>query len=1437
MVYFLYTLFVTFFRKSTPRQPRRVRSGPFRHKKRPPPRRPREHYAVPFSVEIEDALVDDSDGVSSCIRVPRSSVLGAMQLEWKKQRKLFRERFQSQYMWAPGTNFALVNSSSGPSYNLSRMMKAFSVTVLAAGTKSLTALPTTVAFETKHLEFCSDSGANSWIVNDERFLENIVSASESVKGVGGSRTITTSKGDLLFSIVSDDGTSVFERKVMAYFVPSCPYNLMPESLWMDMSNVPEHITSIVCKGKGSERCRMLQWIGKDGKLKKLSMPVSDNNLFFFSCAPRTNDFYNFVRKKVPYMKALNVNVIPTDDNRESNDEPNLVSTIPSAWVDPSLQLPNIVEATNEDFEPPPEEPVMTDFAVLTEDSESEGVSRKELLQDELMSWHERLSHASFATLKLMAKAKVIPSRLAAVDPPVCPGCAYGKQHRTPWRTKGFRNIKKIKEATAPGQVVSVDHMQTARSTPGFIPRARGPPRKDKYEGAVIFVDHFSDFTYVHLVKDLKIGETLEAKQAFERLSRSHGVVIKHYHCDNGRFADKKFVEECERSGQTISFCGVNAHHQNGRAEKKIRDLTDAARTALLHARHRWPQAIPLNLWPCALKHVTNTKNALPRNYKPATNPNEDPLYETSPLSKFSGTTVEPNLKHFHPFGCPVYVLEDSIQGPPFVLNRWKDRSRLGIFMQHSPLHATNIGLILNTKTGCVSPQFHCLYDDAFASVRRDVNAEQIWRRQLSDISAEPSKDLSATTDTAVNLPTNHFVPRTFAVPFNPATSSEGETERTSRPTQPTSTEVEPSNVLPTPSQQQNGTTTEPDRQNNDTAPTNLRRSQRSTPSVYKSITAFAAKFYSLDSKEVEIINHIPSENDYNPLVFFVEAMAASSDPDTMHLHEAMAQSDRAEFLKAMEKELADHIARKHWKVVPLSEVPTNRKPIPMVWSFKRKRNPIGEIVKYKARLCAGGHKQIHGVDFWSTYSPVVSWTSVRLMLILALLQGWHINSIDFVLAFPQAPVQRDTFMSPPRVPNDFKIPDLPNPADRSTKVYKLLKNLYGLKDAGKTWFEYIKKGLISRGWKACEQDPCLFTKGKVILVLYVDDAVLLSPSLQDIKREIVSLQEEFTLTDEGPINDYLGVRFDRKPDGSIELCQPRIIERALNLAGISEPRESKMHDTPADAYKQIHRDENGPPRVQTWNYRQLVGCLNYIRGTRPDIEYAVHQCSRYCIDPRRSHEEAVKRICRYLKRTKDRGLIMRPDKTKGLECFVDADWAGNWTPQTSHDPLSATSRTGFVITFAGCPIVWGSRMQSLIALSTTEAEYIALSTALREVLAIMNLVNELKLRGIDIPIDTPKVRCRVWEDNAACLELANNPKSRPRTKHLSVRLHHFRSYVKSKLISIRHVSTKEQIADIFTKPLPRDQFIYLRDKLMGWNDSSRHARECENIHKKVTKSH
>jgi hypothetical protein len=194
-------------------------------------------------------------------------------------------------------------------------------------------------------------------------------------------------------------------------------------------------------------------------------------------------------------------------------------------------------------------------------------------------------------------------------------------------------------------------------------------------------------------------------------------------------------------------------------------------------------------------------------------------------------------------------------------------------------------------------------------------------------------------------------------------------------------------------------------------------------------------------------------------------------------------------------------------------------------------------------------------------------------------------------------------------------------------------------------------------------------------------------------------------------------------------------------------------------------------------------------------------------------------IGRYLKGSSDEGIYLDPKQEQSFECWVDADFLGQYVKGASDmhlDPMTAKSRTGFVITYAGCPIIWGSKLQRESALSTTEAEYMAISEAFRSLLPLMDLLEEAREKGIPIETGPPVVRCKAFEDNSGALELARLPKMRPRTKHINVKYHHFREAVALGRVTILHVPTEKQLGDMLTKNLPREQFKKLRGVIMGW---------------------
>ena len=196
--------------------------------------------------------------------------------------------------------------------------------------------------------------------------------------------------------------------------------------------------------------------------------------------------------------------------------------------------------------------------------------------------------------------------------------------------------------------MSVDTFES--STAGFVAQLKGTITNKRYRVATIFVDHFSDLSYVFPQKNNTSAELIKAKIAFEKLAESCGVKVSHYHVDNGRFADNAFIVDTKERGQSISNCGVNVHHQNGKAEKRIRDLQVQVKVMIIHAMHQWKDAAAPQLWPNAIRLANKMINLTPRSKS-----------EQYPLSTFSNSSQPPGLETMHPFGCPMYVLENALQ--------------------------------------------------------------------------------------------------------------------------------------------------------------------------------------------------------------------------------------------------------------------------------------------------------------------------------------------------------------------------------------------------------------------------------------------------------------------------------------------------------------------------------------------------------------------------------------------------------------------------------------------------------------------------------------------------------------------------------------------------------------------------------------------------------
>ena len=1043
------------------------------------------------------------------------------------------------------------------------------------------------------------------------------------------------------------------------------------------------------------------------------------------------------------------------------------------------------------------------------------------LEKEWMKLHDQYGHLSSKEMEKLVEFGVFPSKFKKLKNKkiLCPSCIFGRMRKRPWRVKGDNNKKNIRKPNQnyPGAKISTDQLVVAQ--PGLVPRLSGRHTKDRICGATGFFDHYSGYSFSSLQTSLDGEQTLAAKRSFENQASQCGVRVESYRADNGRFAEKSFRDAVKLAGQTIDFCAVGTHNQNGIIERHFQRMSSHARTLILHAKRHWPAMMSVVLWPFAYKYAELLYNHLHLDDK-----------GRSPIEKFCKANMKIDLRDIHTFGCPCYILDKNLQTSNMI-PKWDPRSRLGVYLGHSPCHAGSVALVLNPKTLHVSPQFHVAYDDSFSTVPylalSDVPPNWAKLVKESEMTSENDYDLAKTwMDSQLN-------PEEYLL------DQEGDAKPNMRSSL-IQNEITPPEGVQKDLMHQEGdirikSNSELRNKNleillepilpdlNELSRRKSSRNTKPTSKVVQSNDSTVRRMFGLvtnsrqdDDLKDEVSCYVVMATHYGQMKELFDSTinechnvifnAVASNNDVYTLREMLKLPDIKEFVIAMQKEIEDHQSRDHWELFLRKNLPKGAKTILSVWAFKVKRYPDGRVLKHKARLNAHGGMQRWGVDYWETYAPVVNWISVRLLLVLSIIHKLDTKSIDFVLAFPQASLDRDVFME---MPYGFEF------GTRGQYVLKLKKNLYGLSDASYNWFNKLKEGLESEGYVRSEVDQCVFLREDSVILVYVDDMIALSKDKEVLNKLVSNLKEKgFILTDEGSLEKYLGVDVKRKKDGSLELVQPFLIERILTVLGMKNESEHNTKPTPA-VKPLLNKDLKGENRKNNWNYRTAIGMLTYLQGTsRPDISMAVHQCARFSVNPKLSHERAVKRIGRYLLGTQDRGIAFKPDDAHGLVCYVDADFAGSWDKENPDDPDNVLSRTGYVVFYAGCPLVWASRMQTEIALSTAESEYIALSMAMREVLSLMQLMEEIN-KIFKIKRMKPKIHCKVFEDNESCITMAKRRKFSPRTKHIGIKYHHFRSHVGT-TVSVHSIDTKQQTADVLTKPVDEALYKHLRMKLCGW---------------------
>jgi hypothetical protein len=791
-------------------------------------------------------------------------------------------------------------------------------------------------------------------------------------------------------------------------------------------------------------------------------------------------------------------------------------------------------------------------------------SREQAKEIEYMHWHRRLGHASAKAIRRLVNRGQLPKQLINCRIPLCPSCQYGRATRRARRMKPKKDAdaSHILKASFPGQYVSVDQLESA--TPGLIAQIKGMPLKNRYKCATVFIDHFSGLSYVQLQISTSAEDTLLAKLKFEQYALSHGVKILHYHADNGRFAENAFKEHCTMHNQKQTFCGVNAHFQNGIAERQIRTLQDHARTMLMYATKRWPEAIDIALWPYALKHANDILINLPTSES-----------SKSPLEQFAKSPMKVDVRQWHTFGCPAYILNNSLQAG-HKIPKWNPRTRLGIYLGRSPMHASTVALIQHKDTGMVSPQFHTTMDDNFdsvAEIQQHGTTVATWKERchiLVERAAQQKQQgqiPSAIVIDQGSLPLTWLVPnrshvdaieQSMPAEQEPQWEMEREVQREfnepSVDDLPTSDDanVETDSIENPSIEMEDDVPMMEQPVVEEQQPVALRRSTRQIKWPRRLIETMSAI---LQDKVVTIfqVSLTPIKNDE-----YIVAMMAEGTDDSMYFHQAMNAEDKDEFVKAMIQEVDCHVKGEHWELVHVSKIPPGIRVLPAVWAMRRKRKvATGVIYRWKARLNIDGSKQMFGIDYWMTYAPVASWPSIRLVLIIAIIERWATLQPDYVMAFPQSDVETPNLFM--KIPAGFEV------ADKRSEDYavRLRKNLYSQKQAGRVWYLHLRDKLLQVGFVQSEVDECIFYRNGCIYVLYTDDSILTGPDVKELHKVVSDLQETgLNLTVEGDVGDFLGVTIDHGTDGTIRMNQTLLIDKIITDLKLDGPKVSTK-DIPA----------------------------------------------------------------------------------------------------------------------------------------------------------------------------------------------------------------------------------------------------------------------------------
>ena len=1005
--------------------------------------------------------------------------------------------------------------------------------------------------------------------------------------------------------------------------------------------------------------------------------------------------------------------------------------------------------------------------LLDDDTSSSSIPRTSLLssyfttsEQDCMLWHFRLGHPNFQYMK-----HLFPHLFSKVEMTTlsCDVCIQAKQHRVSFPSQPYK-------PTQPFTLVHSD--------------VWGPSKITTSSGKrwfVTFIDDHTRLTWVYLITD-KSEVSSMFQNFYHTIETQFHQKIAILRSDNGReFQNHNLSEFLASKGIVHQNSCAYTPQQNGVAERKNRHLLEVARSLMLST------SLPSYLWGDVILTAAHLINRMSFRILHLQTP-LDCLKESYPSTRL---VFEVPLRVF---GCTAYVHNFGPNQTKFT-----PRAQACVFVGYPP-HQRGYK--------CFHPpsrKYFVTMDVTFCEDRPYFPVSHLQGESVSEESNNTFEFIEPTPSVVSNIIPHSIVLPTNQVPWKTYYRRNHKKEVGS----PTSQPPAPVQDSEPPRDQGMENPTEPCTKNM------ISENDRSNVAVLENVE----EKDSGDEIEVRIETrnneaeqgHTGKSDEYDSSLDIPIALRKGTRSCTKHpicnyvSYDSLSPQFRA-FTASLDstiipKDIYTALKYPEWKNAVMEEMkaleknstwdictlPKGHKTVGCKWVFSLKYKADGTLDRHKARLVAKGFTQTYGIDYSETFSPVAKLNTIRVLLSVAVNKDWPLYQLDVKNAFLNGDLVEEVYMSPPP---GFE-------AQFGQHVCKLQKSIYGLKQSPRAWFDRFTTFVKSQGYRQGHSDHTLFTKvsktGKIaVLIVYVDDIVLTGDDQAEISQLKQRMGDEFEIKDLGNLKYFLGMEVARSKEG-ISVSQRKYILDLLTETGMLGCRPT---DTPIEFNCKLGNSDDQVP-VDKEQYQRLVGKLIYLSHTRPDISFAVSVVSQFMQTPNEEHMKAVNRILRYLKSTPGKGLMFRKTDRKTVEAYTDSDWAGS--------VVDRKSTSGYCTFVWGNLVTWRSKKQSVVARSSAEAEYRAMSLGICEEIWLQKVLTDLHQE-----CETP---LKLFCDNKAAISIANNPVQHDRTKHVEIDRHFIKEKLDSGSICIPYIPSSQQVADVLTKGLLRPNFDFCVSKL------------------------